>query len=112
MINLNYERNIQMIAGTYGEKEQLVKTAEETAELTQAALKRRADLSDNDTSAETLRASREALIGEIADVLIMCEQLIYLEGCEGDVLRMIDEKLTRQIERIRANRRKAVTAAQ
>ena len=49
-----------------------------------------------------MRSSVAALYGEIADVLIMCEQLMYLEGCGGDVMRIVGEKLTRQMERIKA----------
>ena len=102
MIDLNYEKNITFIADHYGETEQLIQTAEECSELSRAALKLRRAYVDPDADAETLRSSVAALYGEIADVLIMCEQLMYLEGCGGDVMRIVGEKLTRQMERIKA----------
>lgn len=102
MIDLNYEKNITFIADHYGETEQLIQTAEECSELSRAALKLRRAYADPDADAETLRSSVAALYGEIADVLIMCEQLMYLEGCGGDVMRIVGEKLTRQVERIKA----------
>ncbi len=102
MIDLNYEKNITFIADHYGETEQLIQTAEECSELSRAALKLRRAYADPDADAETLRSSVAVLYGEIADVLIMCEQLMYLEGCGGDVMRIVGEKLTRQMERIKA----------
>ena len=102
MIDLNYEKNITFIADHYGETEQLIQTAEECSELSRAALKLRRAYADPDADAETLRSSVAALYGEIADVLIMCEQLMYLEGCGGDVMRIVGEKLARQMERIKA----------
>lgn len=107
MIDMNYERNIAMIAGYYAEEHQLIQTAEECAELAKAAIKRRNALEDIATPADVLKASRLALIEEIADVLVMCEQLIYLEGCEGDVRRVMDEKMQRQIGRIRTSDQKS-----
>lgn len=102
MIDLNYEKNITFIADHYGETEQLIQTAEECSELSRAALKLRRAYADPDADAETLRSSVAVLYSEIADVLIMCEQLMYLEGCGGDVMRIVGEKLTRQMERIKA----------
>ena len=102
MTGLNYETNIQMIAEVYGEDNQLIQMAEECSELAQAAIKLRNARNDRGASAATLRDSAAALCEKIADVLIMCEQLIFLEGCEGDVRKMIDEKLSRQRERMKA----------
>lgn len=112
LIDMNYERNIAMIAGYYAEEHQLIQTAEECAELAKAAIKRRHALEDIATPADRLKASRLALVEEIADVLVMCEQLIYLEGCEGDVRNVIREKLDRQVGRIRASDRKSVVSGQ
>ena len=89
MIDMNYERNIALIAGYYAEEHQLIQTAEECAELAKAAIKRRNALEDIATPADRLQASRLALVEEIADVLVMIEQIIYLEGCEGDVRRVM-----------------------
>lgn len=102
MTGLNYETNIQMIAEVYGEDNQLIQMAEECSELAQAAIKLRNARNDRGASAATLRDSAAALCEEIADVLIMCEQLIFLEGSEGEVRKMIDEKLSRQRERMKA----------
>ena len=102
MIDLNYEKNITFIADHYGETEQLIQTAEECDELGHAVLRYRRALIDGNTSAETLRNANAALIDEIADVLIMCEQMMYIEGCQGDVEKMISIKLARQVERIKA----------
>lgn len=102
MIDLNYEKKITFIADHYGEEEQLIQTSEECHELGKAALKYRRVLMDNNASAETRRDAREAVIEELADVLIMAEQLIYLGGCQGDVEKMIALKLARQVERIKA----------
>lgn len=93
----NYSSAIPYIAGVYGEEKQLIQTAEEAAELAQAALKRHKAL----TTDETMVATREALAEEIADVLIMCEQIIYLEDFEDRVREIIDSKIQRQIDRIK-----------
>lgn len=109
MIDLNYEKKITFIADHYGEEEQLIQTAEECSELGKAALKYRRALMNDNASAETLRNANAALIDEIADVLIMCEQLMHLEGCAGDVMHIISEKLKRQMERIKAGNRQEVS---
>ena len=109
MIDLNYARNITFIADHYGEEEQLIQTAEECSELGKAALKYRRALMNDNASAETLRNANAALIDEIADVLIMCEQMMYIEGCQGDVEKMIALKLARQVERIKAGNMQEVS---
>lgn len=96
---INYTDAIPYIANVYGEEEQLIKTAEETAELAQAAIKHRHSLISND--AESKSKSRQHLAEEIADVLIMIEQITYAEGFEDDVRKIIDEKIRRQIDRIK-----------
>ena len=97
---INYNSAIPYIAGFYGEEHQLIQLAEEAAELAQAALKRHKALTET-TPADTMVATRKALAEEIADVLIMCEQIIYLEGFEDRVREIIDTKIQRQIERIK-----------
>ena len=109
MIDMNFERSIRDIAEHYGEYEQLIQTAEECSELGKAALKLRRAYADPDVDAETQMNSKAALYGEIADVLIMCEQLMHLEGCAGDVMHIISEKLKRQMERIKAGNRQEVS---
>lgn len=61
---MTYSDKIAYIAGFYGLEAQLVQTAEECAELAQAALKFRKALPDD---AVTLAAAREHLIEEMAD---------------------------------------------
>ena len=96
-----YNKAIAFIVGYYGEEEQLVQTAEEAAELGKAAIKLRKDRMDEGTPAKELAAARFALAEEIADILIMTDQMIYVEGLEHDVQRIMDEKIERQLERIR-----------
>ena len=94
MINNNA---VPYIAGCYGEEEQLIQLSEESAELAQAALKRRKAQIGQIKYGNT----RDALAEEIADTLIMIEQIVYLEGFEDDVRRIIDEKISRQLDRIK-----------
>ena len=93
----NYTDAIPYIANVYGEEEQLTQLAEESAELAQAALKRRKAQIGQIKYGNT----RDALAEEIADTLIMIEQIVYLEGFEDDVRRIIDEKISRQLDRIK-----------
>ena len=65
---------------------------EECAELIQAISKIRR----KGTKTETMRHLAE----EIADVQIMCEQLIFLYDIEPEVTAHYFEKLKRQLERI------------
>lgn len=111
MTEKKYERDIAFIAGFYGEEHQLIQTAEECAELAQAAIKMYNALTVEDHP-EARRDARAALIAEIADVLVMCEQIAYLEGCADDVRRVMDEKMQRQIGRIRDETEAAKQTAQ
>jgi NTP pyrophosphatase (non-canonical NTP hydrolase) len=83
------------IADHYGEKHQMLKAVEEMAELTQAIVK----TVHGDTLHEWDYPS------ELADVLIMVEQLQYMydksDGVfDGRVERFIDAKLSRQLKRM------------
>ena len=100
---MTYESAIALIEGRYGEESQLIQTAEECDELAHAALKRYRVLAAQAPSAESLTTSRAALIEEIADVLIMIDQIVYAEDFENDVWKMVDRKIERQLERIRGN---------
>jgi len=84
---------ITIIAMHYGMKAQSMQTCEECAELIQAVSK----LTRGVTEIRIL-----ALVEEIADVRIMMSQLMQLYGIpEHEVSERIDEKLKRQLERIR-----------
>lgn len=96
-----YSSAIPYILGNYGEEKQLIQTAEEAAELAQAALKRHKAIAGQTKHDNT----REHLAEEIADVMIMIEQIVYAEGFENDVLRIVDEKIQRQLDRIEAAKR-------
>lgn len=100
---MTYESAIALIEGRYGEENQLIQTAEECAELAKAAIKRYRVLAAQAPCSESLTTSRAALIEEIADVLIMIEQIVYIEDFENDVWKMVDHKIERQLERIRGN---------
>lgn len=99
---INYNSAIPYILGTYGEQEQLVKLTEECGELIVSANKRRETLMHSDDKSFTeVAESRNALAEEIADVLVVIEQITYAEGFEDDVRRIIDEKISRQLDRIK-----------
>ena len=91
---------IVFIAEHYGLSHQLIQTAEEAAELIQAAVKLLHAVEDENNHDEIMCA-RGALIEELADVLIMAEQLCCLADCETAVRGMIQIKLDRQMKRIR-----------
>ena len=95
-----YNSAIPYIAGIYGEEKQLIQTAEEAAELAQAALMRYKAI----TGQTKYDNTREHLAEKIADVLIMIDQIVYAEGFDNDVRRIVDEKIQRQLDRIEAAR--------
>lgn len=83
------------IADHYGEEHQMLKCIEEMAELTQAIIKT--------VHGDALHEWDYP--GELADVLIMAEQLRYMydksDGVfDGRVERFIDAKLSRQLKRM------------
>lgn len=83
------------IAEHYGARAQSMQTCEECAELIQAVSK----LTRGVTEMRIL-----ALAEEIADVRIMMSQLMQLFGIpEAKISHQIEEKLKRQLERIRRN---------
>jgi len=90
------KRKVKGIAVYYGIKSQEQVAIEECAELIQAITKsnRRKD------SAKEFVASISDIAEEIADVLIMCEQLAYLYGIEAVVNEQIDFKIARQLDRM------------
>jgi len=83
------------IAEHYGEEHQMLKAVEEMAELTQVITKA--------IHGDTLHEWDYP--GELADVMIMAEQLRYMydksDGVfDGRVERFIDAKLSRQLKRM------------
>ena len=80
---------IKQIADHYGIKEQLRQLAEECCELAVEA------------NHSARKGTTVKIIEEIADVVIMMEQIIYLAGIDRkDIDEVIDYKLNRQLKRI------------
>ena len=84
--------SVRMIATVYGKRSQLNILMEECAELIQAASK----ILRNEYISENVNHLAE----EIADVLIMTEQITYLYGLQDEVDRTIETKIQRQLKRI------------
>lgn len=88
---------IRTIVGYYGADAQSMQACEECAELIQAVSKLTRGVTE-------MRIS--ALVEEIADVRIMMSQLMQLYGIpEPEVSECIDEKLKRQLKRIKEETR-------
>lgn len=90
----NLDPRIKKIVEHYGTKSQCGQAIEECGELIVALCKlirygvRNWDL------------NRQNVIGEIADVKVMIEQLEYILGCRDEVEKVMNQKLDRQIRRI------------
>jgi len=80
---------LKFIIFTYGAESQKDMAIEECSELTKAILKERRG-----------KGTATDVIDEIADVLIMCEQLKIMYDCESAVNERIDYKIKRQLARI------------
>ena len=96
------ERNLKMInadikkiADKYGLAHQLKKFKEECAEAIQAAIKYELAVNGEYDEKETYKHLEE----EIADVIIMCEQMKYLLE-EHEITAYINRKVERQLERM------------
>lgn len=90
------KKMVRKIAAHYGIKSQEQVAIEECAELIQAITK-------SNRGRKTPRGlieDIEAIAGEIADVLIMCEQLAYLYGIGEVVNEQIEFKISRQLDRM------------
>lgn len=88
------------IAEHYGEEHQMLKAVEEMAELSQVIIKAVNDPPNNRFQAETMK---DELLSELADVIIMTEQLVkYIDdnGCTPILNGMISSKLNRQLKRM------------
>lgn len=89
------ESLIKKIANHYGVKHQNKKAIEEMSELTVALCK----VSDVPACDPKVPALLDDVITEIADVIVMMEQLKYFYG-SSEVDREIERKINRQIERM------------
>lgn len=105
---MNFE-DIKKIADTYGYDSQSRMLIEEMAELTKAINKAwrvfnycKADtVEDLKVGAMAMQESIRNLIEEIADVEIMLEQIKYLLDCVYAVEEVKEQKIARQLERIK-----------
>lgn len=89
---LNRQKAMRRLIESYGAEAQKDVAIEECAELTKAILKER--------RYGKTKESRENIIGEIADVKNMIEQLVLIYNCEKEVQDYAELKLIRQMERI------------
>lgn len=90
------DAKIQQIVMNYTFEQQRSVFAEECAEAIQAAMK----VSRSENSAEAIKQALDNLASEVADVIIMAQEMrIYLGRDKVD--NEIEFKLDRQIERIR-----------
>lgn len=91
------ERKIYQVADHYDEESQTDMLIEEMSELTKALLKnRRAQKGYTNTP---VRQTVYNIEEEIADVIVMLIQIVYLGDFE-DIEEIIEEKLDRQLDRI------------
>lgn len=98
LVNDKQKQQIEKIAIHYSEPRQIAKSIEEFAELQQVLAKYMA-------KGGTYKDYKKNLVGELADTIIMLNQILFLEGVdEADVSEAIAYKLNRQLERI-ANER-------
>ncbi len=92
---------IRKIADHYGWEEQHRNAIEEMAELTKAICKRERKYHGSFKSESATCPERTEIIGEIADVKIMLAQMEYLLSAEDEVQMIINQKVERQLERMR-----------
>lgn len=96
------EQKIQYIADHYGYEPQSRQLVEELSELIQAVCKHNRAFGGKQLSESRECPEKDAIIEEMADVMIMMSQLQYILGIgKLDLDYRIDRKLNRQIERIK-----------
>lgn len=94
--------SIQRIADHYGYDSQARQTIEELSELTQAICKHSRAVSGVREPGICVCPEREAVIEEMADVIIMMWQMEYFLWITGDEVEdIIYTKIERQLERMR-----------
>ena len=96
------EQKIQYIADHYGYEAQSRQAVEELSELITAICKHNRATDRTRLSEARECPEKDAIIEEMADVMIMMCQMQYLFGiCRDDLLEKAEQKLDRQIERIK-----------
>lgn len=99
MIECEYQTTatLHRIADLYGYQEQSLQCQEELAECIVAINKlRRAK-----RIGKKIKRWRRRLISEIADVMIMLQQMIHLLDCQEELEAEMDWKIQRQVERMK-----------
>ena len=92
---MNHYKFIKQIAKHYGFRNQGLKLAEEASELASAMCK-----------LLTGEVGRSAVIEEMADTMIMIEQMQYLMHIDNQTMKnALESKLNRQISRINSQNR-------
>ncbi len=84
---------------TYGRDTQEDMAFEEMSELTKAILKRRRAIKKH-ASPDRIRERESDVREEIADVIIMIQQLILLYDSDGEIQEVINNKIKRLGERL------------
>ena len=84
-------RQLNFIVEHYGASNQLNKSIEELSELI-------TEISRYDADEPHHRGN---IIDELSDVMVMCNQLMIIFNCFGEVEERIDFKINRQLERIK-----------
>lgn len=98
------EKNIKRIADHYGLKKQQRQLSEECAELIQATSKYMRYL-ENSCALSNAWEYITNIVGEVADVEIMLEQIKYLLNIDKEAVEKIKQsKLERQLARIKKER--------
>lgn len=100
MIECEYQTTatLHRIADLYGYKGQSLQCQEELAECIVAINKfRRTNIYKDQEKIER----RKNLISEIADVMIMLQQMIHLLDCQEELEAEMDRKIQRQVERMK-----------
>lgn len=101
-ITNDFMSKLETIANFYGFAMQKEQTNEEMAELTVA-------LNKFMRYGKTQRKTRlQAIITELADVVIMVNQLAYLLDCKNDVDKEIEYKIDRALRDIEKEKNKSV----
>ena len=96
------EQKIQYIADHYGYEPQSRQLIEELSELIQAVCKHNRAFGGKQLSESRECPEKDAIIEEMADVTIMMCQLQHILGIGNlDLDSKIEQKLNRQIERIK-----------
>ena len=94
-VNDEIKQQLEKIAIHYAEPRQIAKGIEELNELSQVLAKYLA-------KGGTYDGYREHLTEELADTIIMINQIVFLEGVnEKDISEAITFKINRQLERIK-----------